>query len=112
MTGTAMYFVDLHLIQPDDGISKSPGQPWDKKSVDDLAGYWSSMLKSAHLAANVYNLGAHNKDGQMLLSVDKGWQTTDILKFVTRSKAVKKLTKDNRDYTAAMFRDEDDDDEL
>jgi len=112
MTGTAMYFVDLHPVQPDDGISKDPGKPWDKKAVDEMAGYWSSMLKSAHLAANVYNLGAHNKDGQMLLSVDKGWQTTDILKFVTRQKAVKKLTKDNRDYTAAMFRSDDDNDEL
>jgi len=109
MTGTAMYFVDLWPTQPDDGICKNPGMPWDKKAVDDMAGYWSSMLKSAHLAANVYNLGAHNLDGQMLLSVDKGWQTTDILKFVTRQKAVKKLNKDNREYTAAMFRDDDDD---
>ena len=110
-SGTSMFFVDLHLIQP--AGCKKPGKPWDKESVDDMAGYWSSMLKTAHLSANVYNLGAHSKDGQMLLAIDKGWQTTDILKFVLKQKAVKKVSKDNRDYTADMFKGSgDDDDEL
>jgi hypothetical protein len=101
-TGSAMYFVDLHPVQPH---GKNKGQPWDKLSVDDLAGYWSSMLKSAHLSANVYNLGALNKDGQMLLSLDKGWQSSDILKFVLKQPAVKQLNKDNRQYTKDMFFD-------
>ena len=61
-----MYVVDITPVQPD---GKNKGKPWDKQSVDALAGYWASMLKSAHLSANVYNLGAHNKDGQMLLSI-------------------------------------------
>lgn len=114
-TGTSMYFVDLYSTQPGDNRNnnKKKGLPWDKQSVDDMAGYWSSMLKSAHLAANVYNLGAQNKDGQMLLSIDKGWQTTDILKFVLKQPAVKKLTKDNKDYTKDMLvLLGDDDDEL
>jgi len=108
-TGTAMYFVDLTPVQPD---GKKKGQPWDKKTVDDLAGYWASMLKSGHLGANVYNLGALNKDGQMLLSIDKGWQTREILTFIFQQPAVVKLTKDRQEFTPEMFRDPDDDDDL
>jgi len=106
-TGTAMYFVDLLPMQPE---GKDKGKPWDKKTVDNLAGYWASMLKSGHLGANVYNLGATNKDGQMLLSIDKGWQTREILTYIFQQPAVVKLTKDRQEFTRAMFATDDDDD--
>lgn len=106
-TGTAMYFIDLHPTQVD---GKEQGKAWTKAAVDELARYWTSMLHSAHLGSNIYNLGANNKEGQMLVSVDRGWQTRDILKFVCTQPSVRRASKDHQHYTGDMFRDDDDDD--
>lgn len=111
-TGTAMYFVDINPIQVS---GKDKGKRHTQQSVEKLAGYWASMLKSASLAANVYNIGASNDEGQMLVSIDKGWQTKDILKFCLSRPEMVKMSKDQKSYFPGMPGfdwDDDDEDDL
>jgi len=107
--GASMVFVELKDTQKD-------GKPWDKESVDKLCGKWSSLLKTAHLHANTFNLGeVEKKDSkrQVLVSIDKGWQAPDIFKFVMTQWETVKITKDSKDYFAEEFRKKlEDDDEL
>ena len=72
------------------------------------------MMKTAHLQANVFNLGESTGDNQLLVSMDKGWQSNDILKFILTQPETFKLSRDNKDVLASEYQErlEDDDDEL
>ena len=108
-SGASMVFVELQSTQQD-------GKPWDKESVDKLCGRWSALLKTAHLHANTFNLGdVEKKDSkrQVLVSIDKGWQATEIFKFIMKQWETVKITKDSKDYMADEYRKKlEDDDEL
>ena len=108
-SGASMVFVELQSTQQD-------GKAWDKESVDKLCARWSALLKTAHLHANTFNLGdVEKKDSkrQVLVSIDKGWQATEIFKFIMKQWETVKITKDSKDYMADEYRKKlEDDDEL
>ena len=108
-SGASMVFVELQSTQQD-------GKAWDKESVDKLCARWSALLKTAHLHANTFNLGdVEKKDSkrQVLVSIDKGWQATEIFKFIMQQWETVKITKDSKDYMADEYRKKlEDDDEL
>ena len=107
-TGTAMYFTDLVATIP---TGKNKGNSWTKLVLDDLCGKWSSMLRSAHLGANIYSVDANAKEGQVLVAIDKPWQTSDILRYLLHQPEITKMSKDSKDYTKQMFPEDDDDDD-
>jgi hypothetical protein len=106
-----MFFVDLRFKRPN-------GRSWTKKSVDTLAKRWTSLLTSGSLGANVFNIGDKDGEGKLLVNVEKGWNALEAMKFVASQPETLKLTRDNKDYTAADLGikdpddDDDDDDEL
>jgi hypothetical protein len=113
-TGGSMMFVELKS-------KKKGGGVYSRDDMDKLAATWSSMLRAGSLSANVYNLGqdGNKKNAHtLLLNVDKGWMTGDVLKFALTRKETKKVTIDQKDYLPKDYKhlldddDDDDDDEL
>ena len=98
--GPSMVFVELQPKQKD-------GKEWTKEATDILASKWSALLKTAHLQANTYNLG----DGKLIVSIDKGWQSNEILKFGLKQWETVKITKDSKDIFPGSFGFGDDDDD-
>mmetsp|Transcript_15637 Transcript_15637/g.26064 ORF Transcript_15637/g.26064 Transcript_15637/m.26064 type:complete len:236 (-) Transcript_15637:64-771(-) len=95
-TKGGMVFLTLTDLQPD-------GTPWDSKTQDKMCGRWSALLRTASLAANVYNM----EPGQVLLQVDKGWMFNDVMKFIMTQPEVVKGYKDGKDYLPSMYLDDD-----
>ena len=63
------------------------------------------------LTYSLISLG--NGDGHRLLGqVEKGYQTSDALKFLLKQPEVKEITLDNKKYTPGQFKDDDDDEDL
>ena len=62
----------------------------------------------------MFNLGESTGDNQLLVSMDKGWQSNDILKFILTQPETFKLSRDNKDVFASEYQErlEDDDEEL
>jgi hypothetical protein len=66
----------------------------------------------------VFNIGDKDGEGKLLVNVEKGWNALEAMKFVASQPETLKLTRDNKDYTAADLGikdpddDDDDDDEL
>jgi len=46
----------------------------------------------------------------LLGQVEKGYQTSDALKFLLKQPEIKEVTLDNKKYTPAQFKDDDDED--
>jgi hypothetical protein len=107
-----MMFVELK--------EKKEGKTWSKKEVDKLASKWVQLLRTASLDGKIFNTQQDNPNPQkptLLISVDKTWMVTDILKFILGQKETLKITHQNKDYTRENFpeaygslEEEDDDD--
>ena len=78
-------------------------EDWTTKTVDKVAARWSTMLRSAHFDVKVVNIGAQggadSDQSTLLLSVDKKYNTYDVVKFVLRQKHTDRITINGRDYT-------------
>eukprot|EP00596_Hydrurales_sp_CCMP1899_P009565 CAMPEP_0119052194 /NCGR_PEP_ID=MMETSP1177-20130426/73578_1 /TAXON_ID=2985 /ORGANISM="Ochromonas sp, Strain CCMP1899" /LENGTH=166 /DNA_ID=CAMNT_0007031685 /DNA_START=18 /DNA_END=518 /DNA_ORIENTATION=- len=72
---------------------------WTKKTTDKLAGKWTSLLRSASYNVKVVDVGHDDQENTLLLSVDQGSLTYEVIKFALRQKETLKLTLNNRDYT-------------
>jgi hypothetical protein len=93
--GGAMMFVKLREL-------KKKGAAWTENDVDKLAKRWSSLLRSAAIDVKVVNIGANGAEEEknsLLISVDKGWTTYDVMKFILKQKETIKLTYNSKDYT-------------
>ncbi|KAJ1428355.1 hypothetical protein B484DRAFT_449923 [Ochromonadaceae sp. CCMP2298] len=78
------------------------------RDMNTLATRYSSLLRSGGLQADVYNTDDH----VLMLNVAKGWLANDVMRFVAQQPEVEKFTVDQREYTPADFKqDEDDDDD-
>jgi hypothetical protein len=87
-------------------VANSPtGKPWETKELNFVAGKWVSLLKSASLAAQVYNVD----EKTMLINVPKAWLTNDVMKFVALQPEVANLELSGKTYTKSDFYDDDGD---
>ena len=100
---TVMMFVELKTTQPN-------GKPWTKDDVEKLAGRWASLMRSGSVSCTVYNISGDDlKQPRLLMNVDKGWTTSDVIRFALQQPETIKVTKDNRDYTPEEYGEVEDD---
>ena len=105
-SGGTMMFAKLRKQQ-------KKGVDWTNKAVDKVAGKWSSLLRSAAFDVKVVNIGAQGGEdtevGTLLLSVDKAWNTYDVVKFVLKQKITDKVTVNSKEYRLKDLPTEEDD---
>lgn len=100
---TVMMFAELKPFQAD-------GKPWTKEAIEKLAGRWASLMRSGSLSCTVYNISGEDlKEPRLLLNVDKGWTTSDVIRFALQQPETVKVTKDNKDYTPEQYGELEDD---
>jgi hypothetical protein len=105
--GHAMVFVDV--LKADKN-----GKPYVKKDMEKLASKWTSLLQSGGLLTQIYVPG----DNMILVNIERGWLTNDIMKFIAEQPEVEFLTLNQKKFTTKEYLkhyrklQEDDDDEL
>lgn len=100
--GTAMLFVD---------ISKDKkGEDRSEKEIRKLASKWTSMLQAGGLLTQLYHPG----NNVILIHIERGWLTKEVMQFVSMQKEVETFTLNQKKYTPKEYLAslEDDDDDL
>ena len=103
--GTAMLFVDIYKRNAKPGKEK-----YTEYEINLLAKKWTSMLASGSVLVQIYNPSENN----ILINIDRGWQTKEVMKFIAQQREVKHLTLNNKKFTPKEYLQsvEDEEDEL
>ena len=85
---------------------------WTSKEIGRLAAKWSQLLRSASMDVRVVDIGKQGgvevDTGTLLLSIDRAWNTYDMMKFTLNQPETAKVTLNSRDYTLADLPDDED----
>lgn len=100
--GTALVFVDIYKRKPKPGK-----EDYTENEVAMLAKKWTSLLSSGSVLTQMYNPAKN----QILINIDRGWQTKEVMRFVANQKEVKHLTLNNKKFTPKEYLAEADEDE-
>ena len=88
------------------------GVAWTSKEIGLLAAKWSQLLRSASMDVRVVDIskqgGLEDDTGTLLLSIDRAWNTYDMMKFTLNQPETAKVTLNSKDYTTADLPDEED----
>lgn len=97
--GAAMMFAE---IIP----KKLNGQAWTKYDLGELAGRYSGLLRTGLVQCSIYDVGDEKKP-QLLANAEKGYQASEVIKFLVQQPEIVNVTLDNKKYNRDNINDDD-----